>query len=655
MGSPSKRTVFIFICLSIGICSLIWTVTVSKERLEETRAQLMPFSEFTNTLSYSNPNLIRKVTFMNDGNGNVYRVLIRRFGEGAVAADVPTKQDLDKVHELVLEKKFDYEAVTRPQNFMMQAFVGALIPLALLAVMLFFTRFYRTGGLTMMNKFVKSAAVRVERTGLPTFEDVAGNIDAKAELQDIVLQLKNPGLYRSFGGRLQKGVLLVGPPGTGKTLLARAMAGEASVPFFSISGSEFVEMFVGVGAARVRDLFEQATKEGGPAIIFIDELDAVGRHRGTGLGGGHDEREQTLNQLLVEMDGMTPRGVIIIAATNRPDILDPALLRPGRFDRQVKVERPDRLARLAILKVRIRIQKVPVADDVDLEKLSFMTPGFTGADLDNLVNRACLLAARESVSSTNQQRKDGVTWREIRNTEAAPVVSWIHFDDAFQILVAGDAKDLSVYSDEELDNTSAHEAGHLAVGFLMDPLYRLMRATIVPRGDSGGHTQGGSAREKAMQTREDLLAQIMLLHGGAAAQEVLYQRIDTGAHDDFLRATDLARQMVTELGMFRKLAPFAMRGHAAQPFLGMDLAARNDFGPQLANQTDEEVMRTLKHCYEQTVALLQQNLAFLRAVAAELRRNETLREEVFLSIARQFGLKAGQSRHLLEAPSVPAN
>jgi cell division protease FtsH len=434
-----------------------------------------------------------------------------------------------------------------------------------------------------------------------TFADVAGFDEAKVEVEEIIAFLKDPKKFQRLGGRIPKGVLMMGPPGTGKTLLARAIAGEAGVPFFSISGSDFVEMFVGVGASRVRDLFEQGKKHA-PCIIFIDEIDAVGRHRGAGLGGGHDEREQTLNQLLVEMDGFeSNEGVIIIAATNRPDVLDPAILRPGRFDRRITVPRPDIRGREGILAVHTK--KVPLSGDVDLNILSAGTPGFVGADLENLVNEAALLAAR--------QDKDAVSMED--------------FELAKDKVLMGSERRSMVMSDQERRTAAWHEAGHTIVGKLVEGNDSVHKVSIIPRGAALGVTMFLPTEDRHLQTRQQALARIAMALGGRVAEEIVFNEVTTGAQDDIKRATRVARAMVCELGMSAKLGPVAYGENEESVFLGREMTSRReDYSEETAREIDQEVRAIVESQYRIARNVLEENRDKLDRLALALLERETL-------------------------------
>jgi cell division protease FtsH len=480
-----------------------------------------------------------------------------------------------------------------------------LLPMVFIGLMFFlFMRQLQAGGGKAMSFGKSKARMLNDSQNKVTFADVAGVDEAKDEVEEIIAFLKDPKKFQRLGGRIPKGVLMIGPPGTGKTLLARAIAGEAGVPFFSISGSDFVEMFVGVGASRVRDLFEQGKKHA-PCIIFIDEIDAVGRHRGAGLGGGHDEREQTLNQLLVEMDGFeSNEGVIIIAATNRPDVLDPAILRPGRFDRRITVTRPDVRGREAIL--RVHAKKTPLAPDVDLSLIARGTPGFSGADLENLVNEAALLAAR--------QDKDAV--------------SMLDFEMAKDKVYMGTERRSMVISDEEKRNTAIHEAGHTLISVLIshhDPVHKV---TIIPRGPALGVTWYLPKDDRHNLSKEQAESAIAVALGGRIAEEIIFGKLTTGAGNDIERATDVARKMVCEWGMSEKLGPLAYGKKEESIFLGRDYGSRQqDYSEQTAVEIDQEVRAIVQRQYEKVKRLLGDNQTHLEALAKALIERETLDAE----------------------------
>ena len=434
------------------------------------------------------------------------------------------------------------------------------------------------------------------------FSDVAGLTEEKEEVAELIDFLKNPKKFQKMGARIPKGVLLVGPPGTGKTLLAKAVAGEANVPFYYISGSDFVELFVGVGASRVRDMFKQA-KQTAPCLIFIDEIDAVGRQRGTGLGGGHDEREQTLNQLLTEMDGFgANEGIIIIAATNRPDVLDPALLRPGRFDRQVTVSLPDQKERLAILNVHAK-NKV-FGSDVNLENISKRTPGYSGADLENLLNEAALLAVRRNL----------------------PAIGMAEIDEASDRVLMGPAKVSRKYSENDKKLVSYHEAGHAVIGLKLEHANVVQKVTIIPRGSAGGYNMMIPSEEKICSTKTDLLEEITGLLGGRTAEELVFGEITTGAHNDFEKATKIARAMVTEYGM-SDLGPLQFEQQEGSVFLGRDYNKSHNFSNEVANEVDMEMRKIIDECHAKATEIIKQNMDLLKLIAESLLEQETLTKE----------------------------
>lgn len=521
----------------------------------------------------------------------------------AVMPGFPYQEDnlVDKLQA----KNIDIKAENPPEPPWWSSLISSLLPIVLLAALWFFFMNQTQGGGGKMMSFGRSRAkvsggdkVKVH------FSDVAGADEAKQELEEVVEFLKHPKKYNELGAKIPKGVLLFGPPGTGKTLLAKAVAGEAGVPFFSISGSDFVEMFVGVGASRVRDLFDQAKKHA-PCIVFIDEIDAVGRQRGAGLGGGHDEREQTLNQMLVEMDGFAANeGIIIIAATNRPDILDPALLRPGRFDRQIVVDRPDVKGRLAILKVHIKGK--PVDKNVDLEVLARRTPGFTGADLSNLVNEAALLAAR-------------------RNKKC---IFMSELEDSIERVMAGPERKSKVMSDKEKRLTAYHEGGHTLVGMLLPNADPVHKVTIIPRGRAGGYTLMLPKEDRSYATRGELLDKLKTLLAGRVAEEVVLKEISTGAQNDIQRATQMARSMIMEYGMSKHLGPIAFGDSSDhQVFLGRDLNNQRNYSEEVASDIDREVRKLITTAYEECRILLSDNIDKLHDIAAALMDKETLDAE----------------------------
>jgi len=535
-----------------------------------------------------------------DNDQTVQGLLERRGGEPEQVRYPYSEGERDDIPRLLVDARIPFE--TDPQNTgFWLGLLGTLGPLLIFLLLFLFLMSSMQGGGNRVMSFGKSRARRMTKDSPKvTFADVAGADEAVQELTEIKEFLESPQKFQKLGARIPKGALLVGPPGTGKTLLARAVAGEAGVPFFSISGSDFVEMFVGVGASRVRDLFEQA-KQNSPCIIFMDEIDAVGRQRGAGLGGGHDEREQTLNQLLVEMDGFDAKGgIIMIAATNRPDILDPALLRPGRFDRQIVVDRPDLPGREKILRVHTRGK--PLADDIQIETLARSTPGFTGADLANLVNEAALLAARHD--------KDEISMREM--------------EEAIDRVIAGPERKTRLISDKEKEITAYHEAGHAIVGALLpeaDPVHKI---TIIPRGQALGVTMSLPTEDRFMASRSQLMSQLAMMLGGRAAERVVFDEITTGASNDLERVTSTARQMVTRYGMSDKLGPLALGQGNGQVFLGREMGTHQDYSDEIAFQIDKEIRRIIDESYDTAEDLLIRNRALLDKLSKDLIEYETV-------------------------------
>ena len=534
-----------------------------------------------------------------------------------------------KLVEKLEQKNVDIKAELPPQPPWWMSILSSLLPM-LIIVGLWFMLMNQggAGGGKVMN-FGKSRARRYDEDKMKiTFKDVAGAEEAKQELEEVVEFLKSPQKYNDLGAKIPKGVLLYGPPGTGKTLLAKAVAGEAGVPFFSISGSDFVEMFVGVGASRVRDLFDQA-KKSAPCIVFIDEIDAVGRQRGAGLGGGHDEREQTLNQLLVEMDGFSANeGIIMIAATNRPDILDPALLRPGRFDRQIVVDRPDIKGRTEILKVHCKGK--PVGQDVSLDVIAQRTPGFTGADLSNLVNEAALLTARRDKK----------------------VINMPEMEEAAERVIMGPERKSRVISDKEKRLTAYHEGGHTIVGMLLEHTDPVHKVTIIPRGRAGGYTLSLPKEDKYYATRSEMLDELKVLLGGRVAEALVLKEISSGASNDLQRATQLARQMICEYGMSENIGPVTFGHRQDQVFLGRDIARDKDYSEEVAAEIDKEVRAFIEDAYAATEKLLSENLDKLHVIAKALMERETLEEEEINQLVKYGHILSAEEKLYLVQQSV---
>jgi cell division protease FtsH len=592
------RGLFIWIMVGITMILLFNLLSTPKKTAEEVK-----FSAFLGALEA----------------GEVQEVLIKendiegRMHDGkkfrTYAADYPDLVPLLK------DKGVEIAAEPPDEPPLFKQILWAFGPIFLLIlVWIFFMRQMQGGGNKALSFGKAKARLVSEKSVKVTFKDVAGIEEAKEEVQEIIDFLSDPQKFSKLGGRIPKGALLVGAPGTGKTLLARAIAGEAGVPFFSISGSDFVEMFVGVGASRVRDLFEQA-KKSAPCIVFIDEIDAVGRHRGAGLGGGHDEREQTLNQLLVEMDGFEgTEGVIILAATNRPDVLDPALLRPGRFDRQIVVPPPDVKGREAILKVHSK--DIPMDESVSLQTIARGTPGFSGADLANLVNEAALLAARKTKEKVEAD----------------------DFEEAKDKVLMGVARKSMIISEKEKKNTAYHEAGHALVAKLISGTDPIHKVTIIPRGRALGVTQQLPVDDRYTHDRDYLTSTLAVLMGGRAAEEIALNHMTTGAGNDIERATDIARKMVTEWGMSEKLGPLSFGKKEEQIFLGREIAQHKDYSERTAEEIDEEVKRIVTGSYEKAKKLLTDHLTVLVGFAEKLLELETMNSEEIREFMESQGL-----------------
>ena len=576
------------------------------ENTEVTQADIKNYTQLIAAVEADN---VAEITITPSADGNTLSVE-GKLKDGSVFTGIVTPQA--SAEELTALTKEGVSVLWNqtPEPPFWMSLLTSLLPILLMVGLFFFLMNQSSGG-GKMTQFGKSKArVVIDEKNKVTFEDVAGADEVKEELEEIVEFLKSPKKFNDIGAKIPKGVLLYGPPGTGKTLLARAVAGEAGVAFFSISGSDFVEMFVGVGASRVRDLFDQA-KKNAPCIIFIDEIDAVGRQRGAGVGGGHDEREQTLNQLLVEMDGFNSNeGIIIIAATNRPDILDPALLRPGRFDRQVTVDRPDVRGREEILNVHVR--KKPLASDVDVSVIAKQTAGFTGADLANLVNEAALLSARQGLKKIGQQQ----------------------LEQSIERVIAGpEKKSRAKMSDYEKNLVSYHEAGHALCGYLLpgeDPVHKV---SIIPRGRAGGYTLFLPTEDRNYMTRTHLRQQVIMMLGGRVAEELVLNEISTGASNDIERATSIIRRMVTEWGMSDELGTITFgNNNSEQVFLGRDLGRERNYSEAVAYSIDKEVKRMMDECHAEASRLLSENMDKLTLIAETLKERETLQADEFLAL-----------------------
>jgi len=595
------RTVLLYLVL---LAVLVWVVMLQMSKQPNGKPDELATSQFT---TYVKSGQIKDVTYVVRDNhlaGDYWA------SESDKLKNAPTKEFTstyvgeDALAALMASNPSVVYKVDASGPPVWIGIVTSVLPILLLVFIMFFFLNQMQGGNSKIMNFGKAKARRMTRDQPRiTFKDVAGADEAIEELQEIKEYLANPGKFQALGAKIPKGVLLVGPPGTGKTLLARAVAGEAAVPFFSISGSDFVEMFVGVGASRVRDLFEQA-KAASPCIIFMDEIDAVGRQRGAGLGGGHDEREQTLNQLLVEMDGFDIKdNVILIAATNRPDILDPALLRPGRFDRQIVVDRPDLKGRLGILKIHARGK--PVTDDVDLEVLARRTPGFTGADLANLVNEAALLAARHGKKSIDMHE----------------------LDEAIERVISGPERKSRLISDEEKRIIAFHEAGHALVGHLLENTDPVHKISIIARGQALGYTLSLPTEDKFLTSKQQMLDTLAMMLGGRVAEETAIGDITTGASNDIERATKMAKQMVTRFGMSEKLGPQTFGEASHEVFLGRDFSANADYSPEIAYEIDKEISRLIDEAYEKARTILTERRAQLNLMADVLIERETVDKE----------------------------
>lgn len=593
-----KRGLLPYLFVVLAMLGIFYFANIANKKVEE-----LSYNEFITELNSGN---IAKLEITTRGNAYIYEITGQLRGskdnEYFVATLPLSEEVVKKIVEASDNQDFEVIANPDPEASSLLLIVINVLPIVLLVGAAFWFLNKQLAGNKSSLDFGKSRARLSSDNNKVTFKDVAGLKEEKEEVRELIDFLKNPKKFQSLGARIPKGVLLMGPPGTGKTLLAKAVAGEADVPFYFISGSDFVELFVGVGASRVRDMFQQA-KRNAPCLIFIDEIDAVGRQRGTGLGGGHDEREQTLNQLLTEMDGFgANEGIIIIAATNRPDVLDPALLRPGRFDRQVTVNLPDVREREEILAVHAKNKTL--ADNITLENLAKRTPGFSGADLENLLNEAALLTVRRN--------KKEITMSEI--------------DEATDRVLMGPAKTSRKYSENDRKLVAYHEAGHAVIGIKLKNASDVQKVTIIPRGTAGGYNMMVPTEEKLCSTKTDLLEQITGLLGGRTAEEVIFGEITTGAHNDFEKATKIARAMVTEYGM-SDLGPLQFEQQEGSVFLGRDYNKSQHFSNEVANEIDMEMRKIINNCHKDATDIINKNKDLLKLIADALLEYETLTKE----------------------------
>ena len=594
----AKKGILSYTFLILFILVIFYLVNVMNQKIE-----YITYDEFIENIESNN---IEEIEITPKNRANVYEItgkMKNSKDDESFFVRIPLSDVvIDRVMQLGEAGSFKLDVNTDPESSTLLLFIINVLPMVILIGFAFFFITRQMGSANKSMDFGKSRARLSEDNKKVSFKDVAGLSEEKEEVQELIDFLKNPKKFESMGARIPKGVLLVGPPGTGKTLLARAVAGEANVPFYFISGSDFVELFVGVGASRVRDMFKQA-KHNAPCLIFIDEIDAVGRQRGAGLGGGHDEREQTLNQLLTEMDGFgANEGIIIIAATNRPDVLDPALLRPGRFDRQVTVNLPDAKGREEILEVHAKNKTF--ANDVNLKNIAKRTVGLSGADLENLLNEAALLTVRRN--------KKAITMEEI--------------DEAHDRVLMGPAKKSHKYTDSEKKVVAYHEAGHAVVGLKLDGANDVQKITIIPRGAAGGYNLMMPKEETYLSTKKELLETISGLLGGRVAEEIVFNEMTTGAHNDFEKATKIARAMVTEYGM-SSLGPVQFEHQESSVFLGRDYNKSRNFSSQVAYQIDEEIRKIIGEQYEVTKKIISQNMDLLKLIAETLLEYETITKE----------------------------
>jgi len=585
-GNKNYRNIGLYLLMLIITVSIISSFFEPKSATQRE----LTYSEFLKEVEISN---VSKVTIVDN---SITGILMDGTEFSTYSPDDPEMINTLRSKNIVIEAKPPVKV-----SWWMQLLSSLLPMLLIIGIWLFMIQQMQGGGNKVMSFGKSKAKLLGKETPKVTFKDVAGIDEAKEEVEEIIEFLKNPAKFKKLGAKIPRGVLLYGPPGAGKTLLARAIAGEAGVPFFSISGSDFVEMFVGVGASRVRDLFKQA-KANAPCIIFMDEIDAVGRHRGAGLGGGHDEREQTLNQLLVEMDGFDQNiGIIMVAATNRPDILDPALLRPGRFDRRIVIDRPDILGREDILKVHVRGK--PLAKDVDIKVLARRTPGFVGSDLANLVNEAALLASRKD-------KKD---------------IGMEELEAAIDRVIAGPERKSRLISEKEKEIIAYHESGHALVAKLLPNCDPVHKVSIIPRGNAAlGYTLQLPTQDKYLISKLELMDRLAVLLGGRVAEDLIFKDVTTGAQNDLERATKIARQMITEYGMSETIGPITLGRKEHQIFLGRDISEQRDYSEEIANKIDKEVKKIIESAYTQAKDILIKNKRKLKKIARNLMERETL-------------------------------
>ncbi len=618
-----KRGLLPYLFLALIVLGIFYYANVANKTVN-----VLTYNEFMKALSDEQVTELELVT---RGNAYTYEAKgkLKEYGEKETFfARLPLSEEvMKKIVVASEEQEFDFTTTPDPDSSSLLYILVNVVPFVLLVLLAFWFLSKQLAGNKSSLDFGKSRAKLNSDNNKVTFKDVAGLKEEKEEVKELIDFLKNPKKFQNLGARIPKGVLLFGPPGTGKTLLAKAVAGEANVPFYFISGSDFVELFVGVGASRVRDMFLQA-KRNAPCLIFIDEIDAVGRQRGTGLGGGHDEREQTLNQLLTEMDGFgANEGIIIIAATNRPDVLDPALLRPGRFDRQITVNLPDVRERQEILAVHAK-NKI-LAEGITLEGLSKRTPGFSGADLENLLNEAALLAVRRN--------KNKITMSEI--------------NEATDRVLMGPAKTSHKYSENDRKLVAYHEAGHAVIGLKLDHANDVQKVTIIPRGSAGGYNMMVPSEEKMCSTKTDLLEEITGLLGGRTAEEVIFGEITTGAHNDFQKATKIARSMVTEYGM-SDLGPLQFEQQDGSVFLGRDYNKSQHFSNEVANEIDMEMRKIIDGCHEKATKLIKENKKLLELIAEALLEYETLTKEQIDYLVEHGKMPDENDNENLESMSV---